>query len=1165
MNTLLDGFDGGFKYSQLSRNANIDEGTQQLITPLADYYEALGKYCKTMYDLQKEDDKGTMESPFVFSSDKIYKAQKNLVEKYKALKKSHEDVVSAGKGEAIDSYLRAPLSNITGVGNKDIDKTAVAMAYMEGCMKAAKKSWGPSFVGYVGFVYESDEYARQLEKTGKYKDSKEFAEFNKELTALKTKMEENPARNQYEQTVFSKEIEDFADKYRDSGFLHTFENQPGRLSVDPIAENRKNRFDFHGKTRSEQMDMLSARMKTVDPRFMKSSPEFREFRRLFDQLQEMSKRIGDREMNDEERKEYINIAMEAKIAATEYVTKKAKLSKEYKAKNGTEMKFKDSTQKRMAFASKFCVAIEEHLGMNFKGPEALEFNGTPVERAMAKYKRLCELEASKRKSFSNRVKMRQSFYRSMHIEKAYNRFLTDENFTALDFYNSMSIKNIIQGANDIYAYYHSDAEKASDKKEAIPGYIKGVMSGHLRDIVFQIDEGDYVSTSEHYEALLKYDPKNVEAVAKGDHLSGRAHVGDLLELDHDWVKEEMRQLVSYLYDNYDEITTHNNKEGIKNIDLEQEMAGFGFHVVESENGTVIEHINEHAIDPDEIEERLVGKYKIKEKHQYVPEVDAYTSVDPAKLAEYEEKYKKLLQDKEKNEFMEKYEDYHLDYIQKLQVVEDEPVLYAPGEFEQMKKNYEEDLKNVYDGLDDIQKAKIKTGLDKLPTVEELMLKDKSERNYYAEKKYSAIQYEQQFYANAIGGIKKGRYKQTPKPEEKKPEVKHEPKKQEEKKPEAKPEAGKEKPVVKVPEEKKNEPKKPEIKKPEVKPEPKKTEPKKSEVKPEPKKTEVKPQPKKPEVKPQPKAPAVRPGASNQVIYASVKTGICDRYAAVMKSSNFKPGSDKNFDARFNRIADMLVEQGKKQAANPKLMVPDKKLIVEMGTLIDDYNSRNKADANMKAKAEINMHAFEKLMFTGLLDDEAHDNFATFNETDKSYRCMAECHYEIMNQKKLSKDLVSELEKNKNQETQKSKELKGKLMESAYKIMQYNILSKEYTQKYNSSRDKSRMFAEGGNMARTLENFEKNGTAKSFEKIFNSVPEFKKNFEERFISKVTRSSRIHPFTVEDCCLNAVADTILKTGKTNICNNIIKDLHLNPAHVNDILKQEKILSAGRKVMK
>ena len=27
------------------------------------------------------------------------------------------------------------------------------------------------------------------------------------------------------------------------------------------------------------------------------------------------------------------------------------------------------------------------------------------------------------------------------------------------------------------------------------------------------------------------------------------------------------------------------------------------------------------------------------------------------------------------------------------------------------------------------------------------------------------------------------------------------------------------------------------------------------------------------------------------------------------------------------------------------------------------------------------------MFTGLLDDEAHDNFATFNETEKSYRCM----------------------------------------------------------------------------------------------------------------------------------------------------------------------------------
>ena len=110
-----------------------------------------------------------------------------------------------------------------------------------------------------------------------------------------------------------------------------------------------------------------------------------------------------------------------------------------------------------------------------------------------------------------------------------------------------------------------------------------------------------------------------------------------------------------------------------------------------------------------------------------------------------------------------------------------------------------------------------------------------------------------------------------------------------------------------------------------------------------------------------------------------------------------------------------------------------------------------------------------------------------------------------------------------------------------------------------------MYSAGTNMINTLDSFEKKGTAKTFAKLFDSVPAFKKNFEERFISKATRTSRINTYTVVDCCLNAVADTIVQTGKANICNNIMKELHLNPTHVNEILAQQKYMAERNRVKK
>ena len=1217
MNTLLSSFDGGFKYSQLGRNNNVSENARQLIQPLADYYEALGKYCKTIYELQKADDKGILESPMVRPLDKSFKAKKNILEKYKALKKSHEDAVSSGKAGELDSYLRAPLSDITGVGNNGIDKTAIAMAYLEGSMMGAKKDWGAKTTGYLGFLYESDEYAKQLEKTGKIKDLKEFTVFKNELSALKSKMTVKSVRNLFEEDKFSEEIEDFANKYRDSGFLHTFENQPGRLSVDSLAENRKNQYGLRDKTRTEQMDMFNSRMKTVDPRLMKSSPEFREFRRLFDQLQTMSKRIGDREMTDKESKEYIELAMKAREAATNYIDKKIKLNKEYKKNHGTDMKFKDSTQKRLAFAHQFRLGINEHLGMNLRGPEALEFNGTPAERALAKYKRLCELEASKRENETDRAKILRSFYRSMHLEKMYNKFLSDDSFGAMNFYDSLSVNNVISGANKMREYYHGETEKDADDKEKNLAFVKSEMKDHLHKMVKDLYYEDYVSTAEHFDEFIKYNPQNVEAEAQGDYQSGRNQVNEILDYSHNWVKLEMGQLVSYMYDNKDKIDC-------EKFNVENEMAGLGFHAVKGKNGTVIEHINIHDVNTVELETSLVNKYVTKEKHRYVSDIKTYTKVDPDKLSEYEKKYSLLLKDKA--DFMKKYEAFDQKPRKEDDPIVDEPALYAPGEFEKMRKTYEEELEKAYDGLDEIQKAKIKTGLAEFPTVDKLMEEDYRERKYYAEMSYRDMHYEQQFYANAIEGIKKGVYKKTPKPEpekqeEKKPEKKpkdnkaddkkvddkkvddkkagagkgkpevkeagadnknpeKKPEKNPEKKPEKnsekKPENNSEKKPAKNPEdnklgEKKPEIKKPEVKKPEVKiPEIKKPEAGKKGANVN-KKNEPKKDPKKPvnEIKinkAQPKAAVIPAGASNQVIYASVNTNISDRYAAVMKSSNFKPGGDKNFDAKFNKIADMLVEQGKKQAANPKLMIPDKKLIMEMGDFIDDYNCRNRTDENMKKKAEMVTHAFEKLTFTGLRDDPAHDNFNVVIENDKSYRGWGHSYYEMLNQKNLSKELAAELDKSKNQETQKSKELKAKLIESAYKVMQYNLLDKEYTQNYNASKyNKTPMYSAGTNMINTLDSFEKKGTAKSFAKLFDSVPAFKKNFDERFISKATRTSRINTYTVVDCCLNAVADTIVQTGKANICDNIMKELNLNPKHVNDILAQQKIMDGRRKGLK
>ena len=116
------------------------------------------------------------------------------------------------------------------------------------------------------------------------------------------------------------------------------------------------------------------------------------------------------------------------------------------------------------------------------------------------------------------------------------------------------------------------------------------------------------------------------------------------------------------------------------------------------------------------------------------------------------------------------------------------------------------------------------------------------------------------------------------------------------------------------------------------------------------------------------------------------------------------------------------------------------------------------------------------------------------------------------------------------------------------------MKKEYAAKYKASgNNQDSSYKLGTEMVDNLENFEKKGTARTIEKVVNSVPEFKKNFEERIINRMTSKNhhRFSEFSINDCCLNAIADTIMSTKKPNICNEIIKELGVSVKDVNDII--------------
>ena len=351
-------------------------------------------------------------------------------------------------------------------------------------------------------------------------------------------------------------------------------------------------YDFGGKTRSEQLEIMYGKLKDVDPSSLHSHKEFREFREAF----EAFKKYGDSLSGELSRKEmdtYLKLAIDVKEKAKAYQDKKQADKVEYRTRNnGRELRYKPVTTNRINLAGEMIKMVDEHLTYSCGKKYLKEVGGNPEERALARWAMMVR-EEERYRSYNiyavdeNKITstILPSLAKSMCLEKLKIKFETDSNYTAEQFEADMTGQRFKDNCNEIVKLLN----------------LKGVgVSKHLKERIAEKQKIDFeeiyvegIVNPDNYKYLIKADPRfsKGQEVTEGD-------LKDLKFLDHKYVCAEIRYLCSkiLLYSNGKYSEQYNNV-----------LKDFGFEAYEhvNDDGSISRklkqeiHYKGELIQPDE--------------------------------------------------------------------------------------------------------------------------------------------------------------------------------------------------------------------------------------------------------------------------------------------------------------------------------------------------------------------------------------------------------------------------------------------------------------------------------------------------------------------------------------------------------------------------------------
>ena len=465
----------------------------------------------------------------------------------------------------------------------------------------------------------------------KLRNGKKIADLDaKPKRRVNTMMEANREYNLLSQWVFNTQQEiERTEQSREQLKEEASNEFPEAEVYDSDFDIYPDDYDFGGKTRSEQLDMIYTKLKQVDPKTLHSHQEFRNFRTAFEKFKNYGDKLGEvpsRKQMDE----YLKLADDVKEKAKIYREKKQADKEDYKAKNnGRELEYNPKTLARIDFCTDIGDMIDSHLTLSSGKKYLKEVGGNPYERALGKWARIVRREDQYREDHMNVTKnyeydklsytldsrYYESVARGFYLEKIKIRFETDNLYSPEQFLEDMRPERIKAGAKEIKKMFkHTNQKEHFDRttihKARIVDYEDEMVEGVVR-------KGDYTHFIKADENL------DYATVTEND-------LKDLRGTDQKYIRAEIKHFCSKL------LRVDDGEQFEKRQDFKDFVKSFGFEATEDRK-----HLRYNVNYRGEPILQDVNPYVKTQTADYSSLTDEELSVKIKELEEKQKEYKKL--------------------------------------------------------------------------------------------------------------------------------------------------------------------------------------------------------------------------------------------------------------------------------------------------------------------------------------------------------------------------------------------------------------------------------------------------------------------------------------------------------------------------------------------